>query len=218
MKKLLIMTLFLVMAVSAKKNPYTVEGYDEYETTTRPIQGSWTIEEAVGFLPNGQMGTKFTEGALEFTSLPRKGSRGEYILLLKLTNDLIKERVSHYGETEAERKEVQVTEYWIVIENDWYGTRDGLLVLYEGEVFIPQIIGKGENLSSFVAKEASLIGATSSEKSGGGFGGFIAATVIQSSSEVDNVLPELEHFSGDITHGEEKITVTKGSRTIILTK
>ena len=218
MKITTLILLALTLFTFAKKNPYTTEGTDEYESITRYIEGTWDIKEASGFLPKGQMGTKFTEGVIEFQTAPRKKSNGNYVLRLRLSEDLIKERVSHYGESDAERSEVLVDEYWIVAEEGWYVTTKGMLVIHDANVFIPQITGKGENISSFVSKEASLIGATSQEKSYGGFGGMITATIVQSSSEVDKVIPELDHFSGTVTVGDGTITVVNGSRKVMLSK
>ena len=72
MKKILLLLMFFTLAIYAKKNPYTTEGTDEYENVTRHIEGTWKVVEASGFLPNGQLGTKFTEGEIEFMTPPKR--------------------------------------------------------------------------------------------------------------------------------------------------
>ena len=213
MKKILLLVILLTVTAMAGKNPYTKQGTDEYESITRRIHGEWLAGKLEGFYDDDEkIGDRFSEVVIEFKDAPKKNDDGEYLVKLKLNDELVKDRVSHYGDNDKDRAGVKVDEYWIVGEGEWTITNKGLILLKEIEVFVPELIGSGENLSGFIAKETSLLGITTSESSSyggiGSIGNIIAAKTVQSSSGLDKIVPELERILGKITIEKGVITIT----------
>lgn len=186
MKNLLIVSFIMICFINVngqKANPYQTKGTKEYEEVTSKLIGQWTISS---FSSNGKekIGDLYDKAIVEIKDFDEKGKGGVAIFRFTIKRDIIDNRIAAWNKKETT---ITIDSYEVICNVDYNINNKGDIIYFENQANSVVIIGGGEQLENFQAKENAFIQSQSSMKNSGGLKNLAGAQLLKSVSGTDFV-------------------------------
>jgi len=186
MKNLLIISFIMICFINVngqKANPYQTKGTKEYEEVTSKLLGQWTISS---FSSNGKekIGDLYDKAIVEIKDFDEKGKGGVATFRFTVKRDIIDNRIAIWNKKETT---ITIDSYEVISNVDYNINNKGDIIYFENQANSVEIIGGGEQLENFQAKENAFIQSQSSMKNSGGVRNLAGAQLLKSVSGTDFV-------------------------------